>query len=95
MVSAIGYYVTAIVCIITSFVIHRIYYKEKRRQASVVSLNGIKWFGLAIFSWGLGALLDIILIWIRIKPQTHSKFWGVFFINKFTFYTHVITFNRT
>jgi len=81
MVSAIGYYVTAIVCIITSFVIHRIYYKEKRRQASVISLNGIKWFGLAIFSWGLGALVDIILISI-LELETNHKLiisFGVFF----------------
>lgn len=81
MVSAIGYYVTAIVCIITSFVIHRIYYKEKRRRASVVSLNGIKWFGLAIFSWGVGALVDIILISILGLETNHKLIvsFGVFF----------------
>ena len=55
-------YVTAIVCIITAFVIQRIYFKEKSRNASVSSLKGIKWFGLAIFSWGLGAFVNIILI---------------------------------
>lgn len=55
-------YVTAIVCIITAFVIHRIYFKEQNRNASVTSLQGIKWFGLAIFSWGLGAFINIILI---------------------------------
>ncbi|PHS07154.1 MAG: hypothetical protein COA88_09150 [Kordia sp.] len=55
-------YVTAIVCIITAFVIQRIYFKEKNRNASVSSLKGIKWFGLAIFSWGLGALVNILLI---------------------------------
>ncbi|MGB1268466.1 MAG: hypothetical protein ACPG45_01895 [Flavobacteriaceae bacterium] len=70
MVSAIGYYVTAIVCIITAFVIHRIYYKEKKRHASAISLKGIKWFGLAIFSWGLGALINIILISIvQLEPN--------------------------
>ena len=58
----IEYYVTAIVCIITAFVIHRIYFKEKRRNAVKTSLRGIKWFGLAIFSWGLGALLNIALV---------------------------------
>ena len=81
MVSAIGYYVTALVCIITSFVIHRIYYKEKRRQASVVSLNGIKWFGLAIFSWGVGALVDITLISILGLETNHKLIvsFGVFF----------------
>ncbi|NQY27854.1 MAG: hypothetical protein HRT69_00110 [Flavobacteriaceae bacterium] len=55
-------YVTAIVCIITAFVIQRIYFKEKSRNASVSSLKGIKWFGLAIFSWGLGAFVNILLI---------------------------------
>jgi len=81
MVSAIGYYVTAIVCVITSFVIHRIYYKEKRRQASAISLNGIKWFGLAIFSWGLGALVEIILISILGLEMNHKLIvsFGVFF----------------
>lgn len=58
----IGYYVTAVVCIITAFVIHRIYFKEKRRNATKASLRGIKWFGLAILSWGVGALLNIILV---------------------------------
>lgn len=62
MPATIGYYVTAVVCIITAFVIHRIYFKEKRRNATKVSLHGIKWFGLAIFSWGIGALLNIILV---------------------------------
>ncbi len=62
MSSALGYYVTAIVCIITAFVIQRIYFKEKHRKASKLSLNGIKWFGLAILSWGIGALVNIILI---------------------------------
>jgi len=55
-------YVTAIVCIITAFVIQRIYLKEKNRNTSVTSLQGIKWFGLAIFSWGVGALVNILLI---------------------------------
>jgi len=55
-------YVTAIVCIITAFVIQRIYFKEKKRNASIFSLQGIKWFGLAIFSWGLGAFVNILLI---------------------------------
>ncbi len=72
MVSAIGYYVTAIVCIITAFVIHRIYYKEKKRHASAISLQGIKWFGLAIFSWGLGALINIVLISVLQLEANHK-----------------------
>ena len=81
MVSAVGYYVTAIVCVITSFVIHRIYHKEKRRNASLVSLQGIKWFGFAIFSWGLGAILDILLISIFGLEINHKLIvsFGVFF----------------
>ena len=54
--------VTAIVCIITAFVIQRIYFKEKNRNASLTSLQGIKWFGLAIFSWGVGAFVNILLL---------------------------------
>lgn len=72
MVSAIGHYVTAIVCIITAFVIHRIYFKEKKRDASAVSLQGIKWFGLAIFSWGLGALINIILLSVVGLEENHK-----------------------
>ncbi len=72
MVSAIGHYVTAIVCIITAFVIHRIYFKEKKRDASAVSLQGIKWFGLAIFSWGLGALINIILLYVVGLEENHK-----------------------
>ncbi|NQY05348.1 MAG: hypothetical protein HRT68_03845 [Flavobacteriaceae bacterium] len=62
MTALISYYVTAIVCLITAFVIQRIYFKEKIRNAESMSLRGIKWFGLAIFSWGLGALINLILV---------------------------------
>lgn len=72
MVSAIGHYVTAIVCLITAFVIHRIYYKEKKRHASAISLQGIKWFGLAICSWGLGALVNIILTYVFQLEANHK-----------------------
>jgi len=74
-------YVTAIVCIITAFVIQRIYFKEKNRNASIVSLQGIKWFGLAIFSWGLGALVNIIILGIFGLESTHKLIvsFGVFF----------------
>lgn len=72
MVSAIGHYVTAIVCLITAFVIHRIYYKEKKRHASAISLQGIKWFGLAICSWGLGALVHIILSYVFQLEANHK-----------------------
>ena len=62
MLTTLSYYITAIVCIITAFVIQRVYFKEKRRHETALSIQGIKWFALAIFSWGLGALLNIILI---------------------------------
>ena len=62
MLTMLSYYITAIVCIITAFVIQRVYLKEKQRDTSTISVRGIKWFALAIFSWGFGALLNIILI---------------------------------
>ena len=62
MLSTVSFYITAIVCIITAFVIQRIYLREKSKNATSISVQGIKWFALAIFSWGLGAALNIILI---------------------------------
>lgn len=56
------YAITAIVCLITSVVIHRIYQKEKRRAVPNESIKGITWFGLAIFIWGFGALVNLIVI---------------------------------
>ncbi|OSY87249.1 hypothetical protein WH52_12365 [Tenacibaculum holothuriorum] len=55
-------YITAIVCLVTAFVIQRIYVKEKNRSTNIKSVQGIQWFSLAIFSWGLGAFLNIVLI---------------------------------
>lgn len=51
--------VTAIVCLVTAFVIQRIYDKE-RKQQNMNTISGIKWFGLAIFAWGIGALVTLI-----------------------------------
>jgi DNA-binding CsgD family transcriptional regulator len=62
MLTILSYYITAIVCIITAFVIQRVYLKEKLKDHSSISVSGIKWFALAIFSWGLGALMNILLI---------------------------------
>ena len=62
MLATVSYYITAIVCCIAAFVIQRIYYKEKSKNESSISVQGIKWFALAISSWGIGALLTIILI---------------------------------
>ncbi|MBL4604648.1 MAG: hypothetical protein JKY02_03025 [Flavobacteriaceae bacterium] len=63
MLTTLSYYITAIVCIIAAFVIQRVYFKEKQRDETSASIQGIKWFALAIFSWGLGALLNILLIY--------------------------------
>jgi len=62
MLTIIVHIVTAIVCLITAIVIQRIYYKELQRGASRKAVNGIKWFGLAIFIWGFGALINIVMI---------------------------------
>lgn len=61
MLATVSYYITAIVCCIAAFVIQRIYYKEKSKNNSSFSVQGIKWFALAILSWGIGALVNILL----------------------------------
>ncbi|WP_027395438.1 helix-turn-helix transcriptional regulator [Aquimarina latercula] len=80
MYVTLEYYVTAIVCLITAFVIHRIYYKEKIKNQSSIAISGIKWFGFAIFLWGLGALINVILVQL-IDIETTNKiviYLGVF-----------------
>ncbi|WP_299679913.1 hypothetical protein [uncultured Tenacibaculum sp.] len=62
MLIHISNYITAIVCLITFFVIQRVYRKEKSKSQTSTSVEGIKWFALAIFSWGIGAFLNIMLI---------------------------------
>ncbi|MDT0556792.1 helix-turn-helix transcriptional regulator [Patiriisocius hiemis] len=61
MLATIEYTVTAIVCLITAIVIQRIFAKEIARGTIAKNTQGIKWFGLAIFVWGLGALLNLFL----------------------------------
>jgi len=60
MLSNIEYTITAIVCIITAIVIQRIFIKERSRGTAKNSIQGIKWFGLAIFIWGFGAVLNLL-----------------------------------
>ncbi|WP_299437920.1 hypothetical protein [uncultured Aquimarina sp.] len=72
MYVTLEYYVTAIVCLITAFVIHRIYCKERIKNQSSISISGIKWFGLAIFLWGFGALINIILVQLIEIKTTHK-----------------------
>jgi len=62
MLTTVVYIVTSIVCLITAIVIQRIFFKELQRGASVKEINGIKWFGWAIFIWGLGALVNVVLV---------------------------------
>jgi DNA-binding CsgD family transcriptional regulator len=62
MLAIIFNYITAIVCLITAFVIQRVYVKEKAKNIAGKSVEGIQWFSLAIFSWGFGALVNIILV---------------------------------
>ena len=72
MLTTVSYYITAIVCCISAFVIQRIYYKEKSNNDSSISVQGIKWFALAILSWGIGALVNIILINFLNVPNQDS-----------------------
>lgn len=59
---SLEYAITAIVCLITAVVIQRIYKKEKKSDLRSEKVKGITWFGLAIFIWGFGALLNLIAV---------------------------------
>jgi DNA-binding CsgD family transcriptional regulator len=71
--------VTALVCLLTAFVIQRIYDKERKRQ-SLNTISGIKWFGLAIFAWGIGALVTLVATeYFQVLPEAKwLVYWGVF-----------------
>ncbi len=71
MFSTIEYRATAIVCLISAIIIQRIFSKEKRRGANSKAIQGIMWFGLAIFVWGLGALINLIMIPYAIRAATY------------------------
>ena len=62
MLLIIEHAVTAIVCLISAIVIQRIFIKERRIGSSEKAICGIKWFGLAIFVWGLGSLINLVLV---------------------------------
>lgn len=72
MLSTIEFTITAIVCTITAIVIQRIFIKEKLRGTAKKSIQGIKWFGLAIFVWGFGAILNLIFTEIFNLRVTHQ-----------------------
>ncbi len=61
MLATIEFTVTAIVCLISAVVIQRIFVKERARGRDVKAIEGIKWFGLAIFVWGMGAAINLVL----------------------------------
>jgi DNA-binding CsgD family transcriptional regulator len=73
------YAITAMVCLITAFVIQRIYHKEKHRAIPNDGIKGIIWFGLAIFIWGFGALVNLIFIsGFDLAPSNKVLiYWGV------------------
>lgn len=79
MLASIEYSVTAIVCLITAVVIQRIYVKERAKAAAKDAIFGIQWFGLAIFVWGIGALVNLVLVQVMSLEPTHKWviYWGV------------------
>ncbi len=69
MIATTVYAVTAIVCLITAVVIQRIFFRELQRGTSASAINGIRWFGWAIFIWGFGALFNMVTVSIyHISP---------------------------
>lgn len=77
MLNIVEYTVTAIVCIITSIVIQRIYVKEFQKRKELTSVQGIKWFGLAIFAWGIGALGNLVFTNFTGVSNKFVIYWGV------------------
>ncbi|WP_273566209.1 hypothetical protein [Maribacter halichondriae] len=61
MLTTLEHVVTAIVCLITAVVIQRIYRKERSTHNVPQNIKGIMWFGLAIFIWGIGALINLVV----------------------------------
>ncbi|WP_394750471.1 response regulator transcription factor [Spongiimicrobium salis] len=72
MFYTLEYTVTALVCLITAVVIQRIYHKEKKSNAQAQEIKGIMWFGLAIFTWGIGGLFNLIMVTGFQWPPTHK-----------------------
>ncbi|SDS63192.1 hypothetical protein [Gramella sp. MAR_2010_147] len=72
MLSTIEHTITAIVCLITAIVIQRIFVRERSGDAAEDSIKGIKWFGLAIFTWGFGAILNLLFIEVFNWSVTHK-----------------------
>jgi len=70
--TTLEYTIITIVCLVTAVVIQRIYSKEKQRNTDKMAIQGIKWFGLAIFIWGIGALLNLVFTNIIQLDPTHK-----------------------
>jgi DNA-binding CsgD family transcriptional regulator len=70
LLSIIEYTVTAIVCLISAIIIQRIFIKERKEGSGENAIRGIMWFGFAILAWGLGAVLNLILVFgLRWDPS--------------------------
>ena len=78
MLAIIEYTVTAIVCLISAVVIQRIFIKEQAKGIGAASAQGIKWFGLAIFAWGIGAVGNLLSTEIFGSTHKITVYWGVF-----------------
>ncbi|NHF57915.1 hypothetical protein FK220_001080 [Flavobacteriaceae bacterium TP-CH-4] len=66
------YAITAIVCLITAVVIQRIYKREQLAGAASLGSKGILWFGWAIFVWGFGALLNLMVV-VGLEGSPNNK----------------------
>tara|TARA_B100001146_G_scaffold209472_1_gene206442 strand:- start:3487 stop:4614 length:1128 start_codon:yes stop_codon:yes gene_type:complete len=79
VLTTIEYSVTAIVCILSAVVIQRIYLKERKRGSSVKTTAGIKWFGWAIWAWGIGGLINLLLLAVLSFNASDKTviFWGL------------------
>jgi DNA-binding CsgD family transcriptional regulator len=56
------YSITALVCLLSAFIIQRVYLKEKKKHIKKREVAGIQWFGWAILIWGIDALLKTICV---------------------------------
>jgi DNA-binding CsgD family transcriptional regulator len=78
LLAIIEYTVTAIVCLISAVVIQRIFVKEQEKGIGTASAQGIKWFGFAIFAWGIGAVGNLIGTEVFGSSHKITVYWGVF-----------------
>lgn len=72
MLFTIEHTVTALVCLLSAFVIQRIYKKELPYEENNTKVNGIKWFGWAIFIWGIGSVIQLLGVKVFGLSATHK-----------------------